>query len=266
MTHPTRRTDGMDVPDREVRQLAKLEVRDDGADGIAVHGYATVYEYPYDIGGGPDAGGFTETISRGATAKSAAEADVRLLINHDGVPLARTKSGTLQLESDDIGLRMSARLDPANPLAAQVRSALDRGDLDQMSFGFKVLRDVWNADYTQRTINEVKLYDVSLVTYPANPSTVAKLRDDDQPTEKAAPGRSLALACRQAEALGVEVRDSVVVVVNDDDDDECETCPACGCTDVPADANYCCDCGNAMPAMAQMDDPAMGTQMTGNVA
>lgn len=206
MTDYRRTDDGIETPEREERRIAKLELRTDEATGNPVlEGYATVYDYRYDLGGGPDAGGFTEVIARGAAAKSAKEADVRLLVNHDGVPLARTKSGTLSLESDDIGLRVSAQLDPANPAAAEVRSAMERGDLDQMSFAFKVLRQEWSEDYSVRTISEVKLYDVSVVTYPANPATVVQLqRSDDDQTEQAeqkpAAGRSLAMARRQAEA------------------------------------------------------------------
>lgn len=200
----TRTDDGIELPDREVRRAAELELRTDEETGLPVlEGYATIYEYRYDIGGGPEAGGFTEVIARGAAAKSAAEADVRLLANHDGLPLARTKSGTLQLESDDIGLKVRATLDPANPAAAEVRSAMERGDVDQMSFAFKVLRDSWDDGYDNRTISEVKLFDVSVVTYPANPATVVKLRSEEQPdTETAArpAGRSLALARRQLEA------------------------------------------------------------------
>ncbi|MFZ4434763.1 MAG: HK97 family phage prohead protease [Microthrixaceae bacterium] len=205
MTEYRRTDDGIETPEREVRRISKLELRTDEATGNPVlEGYATVYDYRYDLAGGPDAGGFTEVIARGATAKSAQEADVRLLVNHDGIPLARTKSGTLSLESDDIGLKVRAELDPANPVAAEVRSAMERGDMDQMSFAFKVLRQEWSEDYTLRTISEVKLYDVSVVTYPANPATVVKLRsDDDQPEQaeqKPAAGRSLAMARRQAEA------------------------------------------------------------------
>ena len=85
-----RRTDdGLDVPEVEHRRLADVELRMDG-DVPVLEGYALVYEYRYDIGGGPEDGGFTEVIARGAAAKSAGEADVRLLVNHDGVPLARS--------------------------------------------------------------------------------------------------------------------------------------------------------------------------------
>ncbi len=201
-----RTEDGVTVPDREVRRVERLELRqsDDGLPMI--EGYATVYDYRYDIGGGPDMGGFTEVIATGAASKSAQEADVRLLANHGGLPLARTRSGTLQLESDDIGLKVRATLDPTNPAAQEVRSAMERGDVDQMSFAFRVVRDQWNADYSERTISEVKLFDVSVVTYPANPATVVKLRADDQAAEDAAEeapkasGRSVAQARRQASA------------------------------------------------------------------
>jgi hypothetical protein len=197
----TRSADGVDVPDREVRKLAKLEVRATPDGGAILEGYATVYNFAYDLGGGPAAGGFTEIIASGATAKSAAEADVRLLVNHDGIPLARTKSGTMTLQSDDIGLRVTAQLDPTNPMSASLRSAMERGDMDQMSFAFKVIRDSWDAKYEIRTIHEVRLFDVSVVTYPANPASVAKLRSEDVQGSEQATGRSVEMAKRQLEAI-----------------------------------------------------------------
>jgi hypothetical protein len=197
----TRSAAGVDVPDREVRKLAKLEVRATPDGGAILEGYATVYNYAYDLGGGPAAGGFTEIIASGAAAKSAGEADVRLLVNHDGIPLARTKSGTMTLQSDDIGLRVTAQLDPTNPMSASLRSAMERGDMDQMSFAFKVLRDSWDAQYDVRTIHEVKLFDVSMVTYPASPATVAKIRSEDAQGSEQATGRSVEMAKRQLEAI-----------------------------------------------------------------
>ena len=206
-----RRTDdGLEVPEVEHRRLADVELRMDG-DVPVLEGYALVYEYRYDIAGGPEAGGFTEVIARGAAAKSAGEADVRLLVNHDGVPLARSKGGegTLTLSSDDVGLKVRAELDPANPTVQELRSAMSRGDLDQMSFAFKIPkgenRQEWSSDYSLRTIREVQLFDVSVVTYPANPVTVAKLRSDEAPVEEATlevvPTRSLDVARAQAERL-----------------------------------------------------------------
>jgi HK97 family phage prohead protease len=195
-----RGVDGVDVPEREVRKLEKLEVRATPDGGAILEGYATVYDYAYSIGD-VDRGGFMETIVKGSAAKSAAEADVRLLINHEGIPLARTRSGTMTLESDDIGLRVTAQLDPQNPLSASLRSAMERGDMDQMSFAFRVLRDEWNSDYSERKIYELKLFDVSMVTYPANPATVAKVRSDDPQDSEHATGRSVEMAKRQLEAI-----------------------------------------------------------------
>jgi HK97 family phage prohead protease len=197
----TRSADGVHVPDREVRKLAKLEVRATPDGGAILEGYATVYNYAYDLGGGPSQGGFTEIIASGAAAKSAGEADVRLLVNHDGIPLARTKSGTMTLQSDDIGLRVTAQLDPTNPMAASLRSAMERGDMDQMSFAFKVIRDSWDSQYNVRTIHEVKLFDVSAVTFPANPATILKVRSDDTQGSEQATGRSVEMAKRQLEAI-----------------------------------------------------------------
>jgi HK97 family phage prohead protease len=73
---------------------------------------------------------------------------------------------------------------------------LERGELDSESFAFQVLADQWNADYTERLISEVKLFDTSVVSFPANPATVAQLRADvvNIVEEKSGMPLSLALA------------------------------------------------------------------------
>jgi HK97 family phage prohead protease len=161
----------------EVRTLAQApEIRTAEDNSWNLRGYATVYDVGYPIAGGPDAGGWTEIVERGATAKSIKDgADTRLLFDHDGIPLARTSSGTMRLISDDLGMMVDADLDPASPYAQSVRSAVLRGDADQMSFAFKVLRQAWNDDYTERRIQEVALYDASVVTYPASEATVVQM-------------------------------------------------------------------------------------------
>lgn len=201
------RTANLEVSQRgrllEARSFTRGEVRLDEAGNPVLDGYATVYEYPYDVAGGAPYG-WSETIAEGACTKSVMERDdVRLLLNHEGVPLGRTGSRTLELESDATGLRCSSTLDAASPLVATIRSAMDRGDLDEMSFAFQVLRQEWNADYTERRILEVKLFDVSVVTYPANPATVAQLRADppEPPDPAPASNRSGALALAEAQAF-----------------------------------------------------------------
>jgi HK97 family phage prohead protease len=119
-------------------------------------------------------GDYTEVIRAGAFARSlAAGADVPFKVNHDGITLARTKSGTMRLAEDSTGLHVEADLDPASPAVQTLRSAMERGDLDEMSFAFRVVSQEWSPDWTQRDIGEVDLNkgDVSVVNYGANPHT-----------------------------------------------------------------------------------------------
>ncbi|HVM64771.1 MAG TPA: HK97 family phage prohead protease [Acidimicrobiales bacterium] len=119
-------------------------------------------------------GTFTESVVRGAFKKTLSQsADVAFLLNHDGITLARTKPGTLKLSEDDKGLHTEARLDPTNPVVQQIRSGVERGDLDEMSFAFRPTRQEWNEEYTRRWLTEVNIHqgDVSVVNYGANPHT-----------------------------------------------------------------------------------------------
>lgn len=123
---------------------------------------------------------FAEQIDPRAFDRALSEAqDVVLLVNHDGLPLARTASGTLRLAKADRGLAMSADL-PNTTLAADVRELTRRGDLRSMSFGFFVREDEWSNldDGTQlRTVLDVDLFDVSVVTFPAYAGTDLALRN-----------------------------------------------------------------------------------------
>jgi HK97 family phage prohead protease len=147
-----------------------LEMRE-SEDGNVFTGYAAVFDSP------SEPMPFVEYVRKGAFTKTLKDgADVRLLIDHEGVPLARTKSGTLTLEEDDRGLRVEASLDPMNPDAQRVISAMRRGDLSQMSFAFRTIKDAFSADGMVRELREVQLFDVSVVTYPAYEDTIAELR------------------------------------------------------------------------------------------
>lgn len=158
------------VDERRSVAYSTLEVRA-AADGTKLIGYAAVFDSP------SEPMPFVEYVRRGAFTKTLNDgADVRLLIDHEGVPLARTKSGTLTLIEDQRGLRVEADLDPSNPDAARIISAMRRGDLSQMSFAFRTIKDAWNADRSVRELREVQLFDVSIVTFPAYEETVAELR------------------------------------------------------------------------------------------
>lgn len=181
----------------ESRVSDRVEIRRDDDGNPTLDGYATVYEHPYPVAGGPPYG-WNEVIAAGACAKSVRENDdVRLLVNHDGIALGRTKSGTLTLASDEIGLACTSLLDARSPLVQTLASAMDRADMDEMSFAFQAIRSEWSPDYLERRITEVKIFDVSVVTYPANPATVAQLRGtDDLPAPTAGVPLSLAQAQR----------------------------------------------------------------------
>lgn len=168
----------VDVEVRTLAQAPTITAPTDSA--FNLRGYATVYDVAYPIAGGPEAGGWMEIVERGATAKSINDgADVRLLYDHGGIVLARTASSTMRLVSDDMGMMVDADLDPESPYAQSVRSAVLRGDCDQMSFAFRCTRQSWNEDYTERRIKEVQLFDASLVSFPASEATVAQMNSSD---------------------------------------------------------------------------------------
>jgi hypothetical protein len=160
--------------DREIRGGIPAEIRA-GDDGIRVSGHAAVFNQVADIGGM-----FREVILPGAFTEAIKRDDVVFLINHDGLPLARTRSGTLKLTEDDTGLRMETTLDADDPDVKAIVGKMKRGDLDKMSFAFRVEPGGQEWDDTQepplRTIRQASLHDVSIVTTPAYEGTDIGLR------------------------------------------------------------------------------------------
>ena len=159
---------------REVRRVpaSGLELREVGG-SLNLAGWASVTERAYDMGY------YQETIKRGAFGKTLAETpDVQLLLNHEGLPLARTISGTLRLTEDDRGLHVDADLNPEDPDVQRLAPKVQRGDIDQMSFAFRVVRQAWDDDYENREIAEVNIDrgDVSVVNQGANPATSFTMR------------------------------------------------------------------------------------------
>lgn len=152
-----------------------VEVRAD-ADGVLVEGYAAVFNQETDIGGY-----FREVIAPGAFTDAIGRDDVVFLINHDGLPLARTRSGTLSLSQDDHGLKISTRLDAEDPDVRSIIGKMKRGDLDKMSFAFWPEVQEWDesGETPLRTIRKASLFDVSIVTTPSYDGTEIGLRSLD---------------------------------------------------------------------------------------
>ncbi len=124
-----------------------------------------------------DLGFFKEKIDEGAFSKTIVENDVRALINHDpNLIIGRTKNKTLKLWEDDTGLGFDVKL-PDTTYANDLRESIRRKDITQNSFGFQTVRDQWSQDGKRRTLIEVRLFDISPVTFPAYKQTSVKLRD-----------------------------------------------------------------------------------------
>ena len=161
-------------------QFAAGEVRlaDDGE--RTLEGYAAVFDQPYDMGR------FEEIISPGAFARSLeSRADVRALIDHDPAKvIGRSKAGTLDLEEDDHGLRVRIRLADTTE-AGDLAKKIERRDIDAMSIGFTAKRQRWAKDGERRIrfLDDVDLFDVSAVAFPASPTTEIALRSLAQQLE-----------------------------------------------------------------------------------
>lgn len=181
-----------DVREERHMSVRRFELREDSdvPGQLVLCGYASTYQ-DYDMYGGPAEGGWIERIDRRAFDKTLREKpDVHLLINHEGMPLARTKSGTLQLDADTQGLKVTAKLDRSDPDVQRLEAKMRRGDMDEMSFAFRVKDQGWEPapgfedddPYSLRTITEVSLHkgDVSVVNFGANPTTSAELKSVDQ--------------------------------------------------------------------------------------
>jgi HK97 family phage prohead protease len=148
-----------------------FEVRAEG-DGMTFTGYASVFNSPSE-----DLGGFVEYVAPGAFKRSLqSRNEVKLLWNHDsGEPLASLRGGTMQLFEDSVGLKVTAQL-PNTTRGRDIAELLRTKVIDSMSFGFNVIKDSWSRDGQTRTLESVRLFEVSVVSFPAYEATVAQVR------------------------------------------------------------------------------------------
>lgn len=170
----------MPMPASDIeRRIFCKEVRvDSNGDKPVIRGYAALFNTLSE-----DLGGFREQLQAGAFSDAMAASDVRALINHDpNLVLGRNQAGTLTLREDASGLY--AEITPPDTQAARdLVVSMSRGDVNQMSFAFTVSKEdqQWTRDGTGpwlRTIKRVsRLFDVSVVTYPAYPQTSAAVRE-----------------------------------------------------------------------------------------
>jgi HK97 family phage prohead protease len=166
------------MSDLEIRTIdtEPLELRAaHTGDGMTFMGYAAKYDSPsLPLP-------FVERIAPGAFTRSLkSRNDIKMFVNHSDLHvLASTRAKTLRLEDRSDGLFVEADL-PNVTYANDLRVLIERGDVSTMSFGFSTVRDSWSDNGAERTLNEVRLHEVSVVTstaaYPATTASVRNLR------------------------------------------------------------------------------------------
>ena len=145
------------------------------ADDLYISGYFSVFGSNYEIWEGA-----TESIAPTAFDGALSD-DIRCLINHESrLVLGRTKAGTLTLKTDSRGLWGEVKINPKDQDAMNLYERVKRGDVDQCSFGFDILEEDFtdNGTSVHWTIKKVRLYEVSVVTFPAYQETGVSARKE----------------------------------------------------------------------------------------
>lgn len=169
------------MSDREMRQLrtiqSKFETREDGGK-LSIEGYFAVFNSDYEM-----FPGLSESIAPGAFDKTLS-GDIRALINHDTtLVLGRTKANTLLLRTDAHGLWGSIDINPKDVDAMNLYERVKRGDVDQCSIGFDILKEETefrDDGSIHWTIKEVELFEVSACTFPAYEETNISARQKER--------------------------------------------------------------------------------------
>ena len=170
----------MKIETREaVRERSPFTVRKEAGKRY-IEGYFARFDDLYDMGWG-----VTETIDPHAFDRSIKDGDdVRVLVNHDTTKvLGRTAAGTATLRVDNVGLWASAEINEADTDATNEAARMERGDVTGASFGFEI-RDI-EREYDQskgtihRILRDVKLYEVSVCTFPAYQKTAVGVRAEN---------------------------------------------------------------------------------------
>jgi hypothetical protein len=153
----------------------KFNIRAEETGDLYISGYFSVFNSNYEI-----CEGITESVASTAF-DNALNDDIRCLIDHDTrLVLGRTKSGTLTLKTDNYGLWGEVRINSKDADAVNLYERVKRGDVDQCSFGFDIIDEEFsdNGAAAHWTIKKVKLYEVSIVTFPAYETTSVTARKE----------------------------------------------------------------------------------------
>lgn len=163
---------------RQVRSIAsEFKTREDGGE-LRIEGYFAVFNSNYNI-----APGLSESIAPGAFMEALENDDIRALIDHETMyVLGRNRAGTFDLREDSHGLWGSVLVNPNDQDAMNLYARVQRGDVNQCSFGFDILEeetDFRDDGSIHWTIKKVKLYECSCCTFPAYAETSVQARKDE---------------------------------------------------------------------------------------
>ena len=186
----------MEREQRQLRaQITNFETREDGG-APHIAGHFAVFDSVYEIGPG-----MSESFAPGAFSGTLS-GDIRALTNHDStLVLGRTLAGTLELREDNAGLWADVTINPNDTDAMNTWQRVKRGDVSQCSIGFDIIREdteIREDGSTHWTIREVKLWEVSVCTFPAYEQTNISARAADRDAYKARQ-----LAARRERVKGV---------------------------------------------------------------
>lgn len=193
----------------------EVRAEQDEKHGNILTGRPIVYEQKTDLGW------YDEIIEQGALADTDLR-DVRFLVNHntDMIPLARSRNNnansTMQMSIDEEGMAIRVDLDIENNSEAKnLYSAVERGDIDGMSFMFTVDGDKWDdieSEHPTRTITNIgKVMEVSAVTFPAYEQTSISARGLDSALDSA----KSSLDSVKAEARAIELKKQKIRILSE---------------------------------------------------
>lgn len=161
---------------RPIPSEFKTRAEEDGQ--LVIEGYFAVFDSIYDI-----APGMSESIARGAFTNSIS-GDIRALVNHDTtLVIGRTTVRTLELREDERGLWGRVVINPKDSDAMNAYARVERGDVSQCSIGFDIVledTEIREDGSVHWTIRDVKLWEVSLCTFPAYEETSIDARSKER--------------------------------------------------------------------------------------
>jgi HK97 family phage prohead protease len=194
---------------------AKYEIRALAGSKVELEGYASTYERAYKMY--DQFGPYEEVARSGMCSKTLSEnAAVAYLANHTGLTLCSTEAGTLRISEDSTGLHTVGTFNTARSDVRDLILAVEDGDIREMSFAFRVIRQNWSPDYDQRDLIEVDLNrgDVSAVNFGANPLTSVAAVQRSFRKFSAAKKQRMATEVREGKTLSAATAEVVAQVLD----------------------------------------------------